>query len=104
MSAISASAKPSADTDTELYECPTSQKAIVSVNACNTGSTKSEIRIFVNDGNDRYLEYGFPLQPQGSVGNTMERTSIVMIASSTINVRADTANVDFYMSGVEEVA
>mgnify|MGYP005833723633 CR=1 FL=1 len=93
---------PSADTETDLYTVPANKNATVRVIATNR-STQATIRITIaKDGdateNKQYIAY-----EQILAGNDSVSTAVIIIGGNdVIRVRANSANVSFCCSGIEQ--
>jgi hypothetical protein len=90
-----------AGTYTQVYECPTTTFAVVTVSVCNRGTTSSLIRLTVSDtfppSNPDYIEFDVSLAANG----VLERTGIVLAAGQKISARSSAANVSFVVYGIE---
>lgn len=95
-------AAPNADTDTDLYTVPTSKTATVKVILANRDTTVS-VRIWVAPngaatGVSQYLAYDFSLP-----GNEAMTTASFMLGDGdVVRVRANSANVSFTCTGIEQ--
>jgi hypothetical protein len=90
-----------AGTYTQVYQCPTTTFAVVTVSVCNRGTTPSLIRLTVSDtfppGAPDYIEFDVSLAANG----VLERTGIVLAAGQRISARSSATNVSFVVYGIE---
>ncbi len=90
-----------AGTYTEIYQCPTTTFAVVTVSICNRGSTASDIRLTVGDTfpptDTDYIEFDTSLAANG----VLERTGIVLSAGQYIGARSSSADVSIVVYGIE---
>lgn len=86
------SADLSAATDT-LLGAALDENMVVNITLCNRGSASVKVRIAIGTGaspvNADYLEYDFPVIPNG----VLERTGIAVSSGEKIWVRSDLATV-----------
>lgn len=66
-----------AASEATIYTVPTAKEAHAIVTFCNTGTALASVRLRVKPsadtiGTQHYLEYNYPLQPAGNVGNVMK--------------------------------
>jgi len=91
----------SAGTYTQIYECPGTTFAVVTVSVCNRGNTASLIRLTLSDtfppGTPDYIEFDTSLAAKG----VLERTGIVLAAGQKISARSTSADVSFVVYGIE---
>jgi hypothetical protein len=90
-----------AGTDTQIYECPITTFAVVTVSVCNRGSSTSNIRVSLGESfpptNNDYLEFDTNLSAKG----VLERTGLVVAAGQKISVRSSAADVSVLVYGIE---
>lgn len=90
-----------AATYTEIYECPTTTFAVVTVSVCNRGSVPSDIRLTLSNQfpptNVDYIEFDTSLSAKG----VLERTGIVLAAGQYISARSSSADVSIVVYGIE---
>ena len=90
-----------AGTYTQIYECPTTTFAVVTVSVCNRGSSASLIRLTVSDdfppGDSDYIEFDTSLAANG----VLERTGIVLAAGQKISAKSSSASVSIVVYGIE---
>jgi hypothetical protein len=90
-----------AATYTQIYQCPLTTFAVVTVSICNRGSTPSDIRLTVSDAfpptNVDYIEFDTSLAAKG----VLERTGIVLAAGQIISARSSSADVSIVVYGIE---
>ena len=90
-----------ADTYTQIYECPSTTFAVVTVSICNRGSTPTNINLAVGDTFPPtvtdYIEFDTSLSAKG----VLERTGIVLAAGQKISGYSSLANVSFVVYGIE---
>lgn len=95
------SADLAATTNTSLYTCPADTYAVVNVSICNRSAAAVTIRVAVaaaaTPTNAEYIEYDQELLPSG----VLERTGIVMDATSILVVRSSGASVSAVAMGIE---
>jgi hypothetical protein len=90
-----------AGTYTQIFQCPTTTFAVVTVSICNRGGTPSDIRLTV--GNTfpptltDYIEFDTSLSAKG----VLERTGIVLAAGQYIGARSTSADVSIVVYGIE---
>ena len=92
-----------ATTAQEPYVVPASKHATVTINVCNRGSSSGTVRIAHMDAtgtvaNEDYIEYETTVPANG----TLERSGIVMAASSVLEVYASSADFSVQVWGFEE--
>ena len=92
-----------ATTAQEPYVVPASKHATVTINVCNRGSSSGTVRIAHMDAtgtvaNEDYIEYDTTVPANG----TLERSGIVMAASSVLEVYASSADFSVQVWGFEE--
>lgn len=97
-----ASVDITAGTYTQLYECPSTTFAVVTVSVCNrSSSVPSSIRLTVSDAFPPslpdYIEFDTSLAPNG----VLERTGIVLAAGQKISARSSGTGVSFVVYGIE---
>jgi hypothetical protein len=100
------STSPSAATDTVLYTCPASKKAVLNLTATNTTSGSIAVRIGIKATNAAFATsdwvfYDYTLPPNGAPLNW---TGIVLGAGNTIKVRAASTGVNFQVTAIESNA
>jgi hypothetical protein len=87
--------------NTTVYECPTDNYAVVSLNICNRGNQATSIRIAVADNATpalgEYIEYEVELLAKG----VLERTGIVLAAGQIIVAYTSVANISAVVMGIE---
>jgi hypothetical protein len=91
-----------AGTDTQIYNCPTTTFAVVTVSICNRGSATAQIRLAISDTGlpiqtTDYIEFDTNLAANG----VLERTGIVLAAGQQITARSSNASVSFVVYGIE---
>jgi len=90
-----------AGTYTQIYECPSTTFAVVTLSVCNRGNVASLIRVTVSDtfppGAPDYIEFDTSLASKG----VLERTGIVLAAGQKISARSSSADVSFVVYGIE---
>ena len=97
-----------AGTYTQIYECPSSTFAVVTVSVCNRGipgnpggSVPALIRLTVSDvfppNLPDYIEFDTSL----AVNGVLERTGIVLSAGQRISARSSSAEVSMVVYGIE---
>jgi hypothetical protein len=91
----------SAGTYTQIYECPLTTFAVVTVSVCNRSVTASDIRLTVSDvfppTVTDYIEFDTSLSAKG----VLERTGIVLAAGQKISARSTSADVSIVVYGIE---
>ena len=92
-----------ATTAQEPYVVPSSKHATGTINVCNRGSSAGTVRIAHMDAtgtvaNEDYIEYETTVPAYG----TLERSGIVMAASSVLEVYASSADFSVQVWGFEE--
>lgn len=101
-----ASGRLTANTVTAIYTTPTSRRAVINVNVCNTGAA-ARVRLAIAsdetapaDTAANWIEWDVPL----AASEVIERTGIVLSAGQRVWARADTAAVTVNVWGIEEIA
>lgn len=92
-----------ANSDTDLFTCPTGEVATATVSMCNRTPLPVDVRIAVRNAalsDSDYIEYGTTIPPNG----VLERSQIVLSAGEIITVRANAAGVSARVHGFTEVA
>ena len=92
-----------ATTATEVYAVPSSKHATVTINVCNRGSSAGTVRVAHMDAsgsaaNEDYIEYETTVPGYG----TLERSGIVMKASSAIETYCSSGDFSIQVWGFEE--
>jgi len=92
----------SVSTETQIYQCPSTTFAVVTVSICNRGNTTSQIRLAISDTAlpiqaPDYIEFDTNLAANG----VLERTGIVLAAGQRIIARSSNASVSFVVYGIE---
>ena len=92
-----------ATTAQEPYAVPSSKHATVTINVCNRGSSSGTVRIAHMDAtgtvaNEDYIEYDTTVPANG----TLERSGIVMAASSAIETYCSSGDFSIQVWGFEE--
>lgn len=91
----------SAGTYTQIYECPLTTFAVVTVSICNRGATASAIRLTLSGtfppSDTDYIEFDTSLSAKG----VLERTGIVLAAGQKISARSSSASVSIVVYGIE---
>jgi hypothetical protein len=91
----------SAGTYTQIYECPLTTFAVVTVSICNRGVTASDIRLTVSDEFPPtltdYIEFDTSLSAKG----VLERTGIVLDEGKLLVVRSSATSVNAVVYGIE---
>jgi len=89
------------NTYTQIYQCPSTTFAVVTVSICNRGTTPTLIRLTVSDtfppGNPDYIEFDVSLSANG----VLERTGIVLAAGQRVSARSSLGNTSFVVYGIE---
>jgi hypothetical protein len=91
-----------AGAETQVYQCPTTTFAVVTVSICNRGNTTSQIRLAISDTvlpiqAPDYIEFDTNLAANG----VLERTGIVLAAGQRIIARSSNTSVSFVVYGIE---
>lgn len=93
-----------ANTDTNIYQCPSGQTAVVNVSICNRNSSPVNIRLMMSVGgqgsitNNEYLEYDYQLL----ANSAMERTGLIMSSLNYIVAHASTTGVSVIVYGIAQ--
>lgn len=99
-----ATAKPAAATVAAIYTVPTSRRATININCCNTGSTPAKVRLALSSdttpADSEWIEWNAALDPSG----VLERTGIVLAAGQALFAHSDTGAVTVNVWGIEELA
>jgi len=90
-----------AGTYTQIYTCPSTTFAVVTVSVCNRGSTASSINLGLHVGDfptaSDYIEFETSLAAKG----VLERTGIVLSAGQKISANSSSASVSIVVYGIE---
>ena len=94
---------PSATTATEFYAVPSAKHATVTVSICNRGDASGTVRLAHMDATgtaatEDYIEYETTVPAYG----TLERSGVVMAASSVLEVYCSSADFSVQAWGFEE--
>ena len=95
---------PTAATDTQLYQVPSSVTASVSVNICNTDMDSALVRLSIEDNaagsidRGNCVEYDVIISPN----SVLERGGIVLGSQQKLFCRSSASNVNFIVYGYEE--
>ena len=95
--------RPSATTDTELYEVGAGDGATISMSICNTGADTT-FRLALTAGSapvsGEYVFYDLPI----AANETRQITGICLDATQAIWVYSGAATIDYVGTGIEETA
>jgi len=95
---------PTINTDTQLYQVPSSTTASVSVNICNTDGGSALVRLSIEDSGassidrENCIEYDVVVSPN----SVLERGGIVLGSQQKLFCRSSASNVNFIVYGYEE--
>lgn len=95
---------PTANTDTQLYQVPSSLSGSVSICICNTNTSSSSVRLSIENStavgiaSTNCIEYDAQIAPS----SVIERGGIVLGSQQKLFCRAATSNVNFIVYGYEE--
>ena len=105
---------PATATSTTIFIPATGVTATIAINAVNINSDAAKVRIALaatasisNLADSMFIEHEFPLTASGTVGNTIERTGIVIaydanaLGGNGVVVESDTGQVSFNVWGIE---
>ena len=94
----------SAATNTQVYDCPDSTFAVVTLNVVNRGATAANIQVAIclaataaTPDPSEYIEFDVSLAAKG----VLERTGIVMAADQRLVVRSSATSVNAVVYGIE---
>ena len=99
-------AAPNATTWTQVYLCPATTFAVLTLSLCNRGGTAATVRVAVTTtaapgtpANTEFIEYDSTIIANG----VLERSGIVMNVATAqyLNVYASTANITAVAYGIE---
>ena len=100
-----ASAKPAAGQTAAIYTVPTSRRATINLNCCNTGAGPARVRLAVSAEetaplDTQWIEWDVELDASA----VLERTGIVLAAGQKLFARSDTGLVTVNVWGIEDLA
>jgi hypothetical protein len=95
---------PSADTDTEIYDCPDGATFVGWLTVANRSSTATSFRAWIEidnaaTGDSQYLAYGVPIEGNETLSECLK---VTMSADDRFMVRAEDATLSFSLFGVEQ--
>ena len=99
-----AAVTPTAATDTQLYQVPSSTVGSVTVNICNTGSGSTQVRLSIEDSGASSISQAKCIEYDTVVGpsSVLERGGIVLGSQQKLFCRSSASNVNFIVYGYEE--
>ena len=99
-----AAVTPTAATDTELYQVPSSTVGSVTVNICNTSGGSAQIRLSIEDSGGSSIDRDNCIEFDAVVASNsvMERGAIVLGSQQKLFCRSSASNVNFIVYGYEE--
>lgn len=99
-----AAVSPTANTDTLVYQVPSTKTASISLCICNTNISGSQIRISIEDSGgssittSKCIEFDSTIAPNSII----ERGGIVLGNQQKLYCRSSASNVNFIVYGYEE--
>ena len=99
-----AAVTPTANTDTLLYQVPSSSTASVVITVCNTNTTSSQFRISIEDSGGTAIAATNCIEYDTTIGanSTFERGGIVLGSQQKLFCKSSISNVNFIVYGFEE--
>lgn len=98
-----AASSPAANTETLLYQVPSSLTASISISACNTNASSAKIRISLDTSSAVGIATTNCIEFNSTIpaSNTLERGGIVLSNQQKIFCYSDLGGVNFVVYGYE---
>ncbi len=99
-----AAVTPTANTDTLLYQVPSSTTGSVAITVCNTNTVSSNIRISIENSSTVGIATTNCIEYDTNIGaySTFERGGIILGSQQKLFCKSSVSNVNFIVYGYEE--